>query len=334
MTRHIRGLTPTAPTTPGRSRCQTPTASGRCRGLVPTTAGRSRGLAPTAPTVALTLVLSLAAGCARGPVIDTQQVSAALMHGPLPAEDPAATVWDTAPEHPAALMVQDVTEPRLVRPGVSLVKVRALHDGTTIVFRLQWDDRTRDIIPESGRSSDAAAIQFAVQPGADVPNAAMGETGKPVEICYWKAVWQDDEERAKSGMDRIAALYPRAAIDAYPYAQNPAARAEMETRYAPAAAAGNPVTVRPQTGAVQEMVAEGFGTSSVPAEQKASGRGAWVRNSWAVTMARPVKEGEGRSNLEVGTKTYVAFAVWDGAERQTGGRKMRSGWIPLLLGEK
>jgi DMSO reductase family type II enzyme heme b subunit len=156
-----------------------------------------------------------------------------------------------------------------------------------------------------------------------------------VQISYWKAVWQDDMERAKSGTDRIAALYPQSGVDpnAYPFANNPAARQEMERRYSPAAAAGNPVTVRPQAGAVQEIMAEGFGTSSVPAEQHATGRGVWAGNLWAVTIARPLKEGADRNNLEVGTKTYVAFAVWDGAERQTGSRKMRSGWVPLFVEE-
>jgi hypothetical protein len=284
--------------------------------------------------VGVLIIAGAAASCARGPVVDAQQVSALRVQGPLPAEDPASPVWDRAPEHPAALMVQDVTEPRLTKPGVGLVRVRAVHDGTTVVFRLQWDDPTRDIIPESGRSSDAVAIQFAVPPGADVPNAAMGEAGKAVEICYWKAVWQDDAERAKSGVDRIAALYPHAAVDPYPFAQNPSARDEMAKRYAPAMAAGNPITDRPQSGPVQEMLAEGFGTSSVPHEQKATGRGVWTQNAWAVTIARPLKEGDGRNNLEVGKKTYVAFAVWDGAERQTGSRKMRSGWIPLLLADR
>jgi DMSO reductase family type II enzyme heme b subunit len=277
------------------------------------------------------LMMTLAAAaCGRGPVVDTAQVSALQVNGPLPTDDPASALWQRAPEHPAALMVQDVTEPRLSKPGVGLVRVRAVHDGTTVVFRLQWDDATRDVIPESGVSSDAVAVQFSVPPGADVPNAAMGEAGKPVEICFWKAVWQDDAERA-AGVDRVAALYPRMAVDSYPFNQNEAARDEMTKRYAPAMAAGNPITARPQSGAVQEMLAEGFGTSSVPAVQHASGKGAWSPQGWAVTIARPLREGDGRSNLEVGTKTYMAFAVWDGAERNTGGRKMRSGWVPLVL---
>jgi hypothetical protein len=229
-------------------------------------------------------------------------------------------------------MVQDVTEPKLTAPGVGVIRVRALHDGRTVVFRLEWEDATKDLIPESGRSSDAVAVQFPVAGGADVPNPAMGEAGKPVEICFWKAVWQDDAERAAAGKgDRIAALYPNMTVDHYPFNAPQPAQPEAARRYAPAAAAGNPITDRPNKSAVQQVIAEGFGTSSVPPLQLASGRGVWNRNRWRTSIARPLTGGDGRSNLQVGVRTYVAFAVWDGAQRHTGSRKMRSGWIPLVL---
>jgi hypothetical protein len=277
------------------------------------------------------LVALTATFCARGPTVDTRQIPARFTTAALPANDPGAAIWRDTPEHPVTLMMQDVTEPRLTKPGVALVKVKALHDGSSIVFRLEWADPARDALPDSGRSSDAVAVQFAVTPGVDVPNAAMGEPGKPVEICYWKAVWQDDAERARSGTDRVAALYPSMTVDHYPALANPDARAEMERRYAPAAAAGNPITVRPKGGAVQELLAEGFGSSTVPAEQRSSGRGEWTHGAWAVSVARPLKMGPGRSNLNVGEKSYAAFAVWDGAEGQAGSRKMRSGWVPLFI---
>lgn len=287
-------------------------------------------------------LLLLACSCARGPLVDTLQITATPVSGALPVEDPESPVWDRAAEHPAKLMVQDVAEPRLTVPGVELVRVRALHDRGWIAFRLEWADKTKDLIPQPGRSSDAAAIQLPVQPGADVPNAAMGEKGKPVEILYWKAVWQDDEERAaRGGGDRIAALYPNLAIDHYPFAPpsgssppggpNPAVRTEMETRYQPAAAARNPITIRPQAGPVQTLRAEGFGGSTVAASQQAKGRGVWKAGQWIATIARPLRVGEGSAALQVGQKTYVAIAVWDGAAGHAGSRKMRSGWIPLVL---
>ena len=55
---------------------------------------------------------------------------------------------------------------------------------------------------------------------------------------------------------------------------------------------------------------------------------------WMVTIARPLDLGPDMASLEMGKKTYMAFAVWDGVSRNTGSRKMRSGWIPLLLEER
>jgi hypothetical protein len=227
-------------------------------------------------------------------------------------------------------MVQDVTEPRLTEPGVDLVNVRAMHDGTNVVFRLEWADATSDLIPDVGRGSDAVAIQLPLQPGSDVPDAAMGEKGKGVEIAYWKAVWEDDAARAASGKDRIAALHPNATIDHYPPQAGGASQDEMERRYAPAHAAGNPMMTA-RNGAVQEIVAEGFGSATPISSQKASGHGIWINGRWLTTITRPLNEGPGSANLQPGQKTYIAFAVWDGAARHTGARKMRSGWIPLVL---
>ena len=55
-----------------------------------------------------------------------------------------------------------------------------------------------------------------------------------------------DARRAREGGgDRIATLYPNATTDHYPFQANPAAQAEIEERYAPARAAGNPTAVGP-----------------------------------------------------------------------------------------
>ena len=286
----------------------------------------------TRRAAAAAVVLLALSSCAREPAVDTTRVSARRMQAPLPAQDPDAPVWRDQPEHPARLMVQDLTEPRLSTPGVELVRVRAVHDGTAVAFRLEWDDRTEDLIPESGRSADAVALQFPLESGADVPDPAMGQAGKGVRIWYWKAVWQDDERRAGAGQgDRIATLYPRASIDHYPYEAGGTARPEMERRYAPARATGNPITVRPQGGAVQVLAAEGFGNTGPASTQQGTGFGRWRESRWATVIARPIDAGPDLAPLRPGVRTYLAVAVWDGAAGHTGSRKMRSGWIPLVL---
>jgi hypothetical protein len=51
-----------------------------------------------------------------------------------------------------------------------------------------------------------------------------------------------------------------------------------------------------------------------------------TREGWAVVIVRPVPDG-----LTPGARTVVAFAVWDGGRQEVGARKMRTGWIPLLM---
>jgi hypothetical protein len=277
------------------------------------------------------------AGCSREPAQDLEQIPAKRVTAPLPFDDPTSALWRQAAEHPVKLLKQDLTEPMLKEPGVELVKVRALHDGQWVVFRLEWEDATPDLIPLVGYSSDAAALQFPVAPDGDVPHAAMGEKSKRVGIWYWKSVWQDDAQRAQAGVgDRIASLYPNAAVDHYPFEANPEARAEMEKRYAPARAAGNPVTLGPGSGGVQVLLAEGFGsTRPAPVQTgQGRGRGQWVKGKWFTTIARPLKGGAELGDLAVGRRSYVAFAVWDGAKAHTGPRKMRSEWVPVALREQ
>jgi len=288
-------------------------------------------------SLALLMLALLVSACGRGPAVDATQVSARRIQAPLPVQDPDSPIWRDTLEHPARLMVQDITEPRLTAPGVELVRVRAVHDGTAVAFRLEWADTTSDLIPESSRSADAVALQFPLQGGADVPDPAMGQVGKGVRIWYWKAVWQDDERRAKAGAgDRVAALYPRASIDHYPFEApsvppgSPTAEA-MSNRYAPALAVGNPITRRPPGGAVQVLKAEGFGNTAPAELQQGSGVGRWREARWAIVITRPIDAGPDLAPLKLGVRNYVALAVWDGASGHTGSRKMRSGWTPLVL---
>ena len=70
----------------------------------------------------------------------------------------------------------------------------------------------------------------------------MGETGKTVEISFWRADWQAIVE---GRADNINALYPNASIDHYPFEaksleNDPQAQAEAALRYAPATGVGQP----------------------------------------------------------------------------------------------
>jgi hypothetical protein len=241
------------------------------------------------------------------------------------APDDAA--WRNAPVYTAALVLQDMVEPRLLEASTDKVDVRAITDGTRIAFRLEWADATRDDLPGIARYSDACAVQVPASTQADVPAPQMGEAQRPVEITYWRAFWQGAVDGRE---DSIKALYPGAAVDHYPFEAavldpGSAAQQEMAKRYAPARALGNDMA-GPRERPVQDLVAEGPGTIQPAPRAQSDGRGVRTVKGWAVVLSRPLPRG-----LEPGSRTQVALAVWQGSHQEGGARKMRSLWIPLAI---
>jgi DMSO reductase family type II enzyme heme b subunit len=155
----------------------------------------------------------------------------------------------------------------------------------------------------------------------------MGEPQRPVEVTYWRAFWQSTVDGRE---DTIKALFPNATVDHYPFeaaSLQPGSEAqrEMALRYAPARELGNDMA-GPRQQPVQDLIAEGPGTIRPAAETRSVGRGKHTGPAWAVVLSRPLPNG-----LDPGSRTQVAFAVWQGAHQEVGARKMRSVWVPLLL---
>jgi len=244
--------------------------------------------------------------------------------GTLPTS-PTDPAWDKVPVHVADLLLQDMVDPRLMEPSTQSVRVRALTDGETIVFQLSWDDATKDDTPGPGHFPDGCAVQLPRDSSADLPAPQMGEAGRVVEIAYWRASWQAVVDGRG---DSIRDLYPAASVDHYPFEaasldEDPVAKKEMEQRYAPARALGNPMA-GPRDSAVQALIAQGPGTLAPDDSTKADGRGGFSNGRWTVLISRPLPAG-----LRTATNSQVAFAVWQGSHNEVGARKMRTGWIPL-----
>lgn len=109
-------------------------------------------------------------------------VRAGLIKGPVPGEDPTASVWSSAPasEFPLSPQVHWVT--RILDVTAKSVKVRGLHDGQQVAILLEYADPTDD-------PDDAAALEFMV--GDKKAHFAHGQPmglveGGPVNIWYWK----------------------------------------------------------------------------------------------------------------------------------------------------
>jgi hypothetical protein len=273
-------------------------------------------------TAAITLAASppaRAAAAASTEVVATRQAVL-----PKTADDAA---WKAAPVYTGSLIPQDMVEPRLLEPSTDKIQVQAVMDGTRIAFRLQWADATKDELPGVARYSDACAVQLPVTTGPDVPAPQMGEAQRPVEITYWRAFWQGAVDGRE---DSIKALYPGAAVDHYPFeaaSLPPGSEAQraMAQRYAPARAVGNDMA-GPRDRAVQDLIAEGPGTLRPAPDTRSEGRGVRTDGGWVVVLSRPLPKG-----VAAGSRTQVAFAVWQGSHQEAGARKMRSAWVPLLL---
>jgi len=267
-------------------------------------------------------------GCRKrsSPAVVADVLAIAVPRIPLSPDDAA---WASAPEHQAALLPQDMVEPRLVSPSTPLLRVRALTDGRRIAFRIAWSDATKDDLTGAAVFSDACAVQLPVAIDTSVPDPQMGQPGRPVEITMWSARWQAETDNPPQS---IRDIYPNAAVDHYPF-ESPALdrespdRQEMALRYAPARALGN-AAAGPRRQPVQDLIAEGPGTIAPNAAGTASGLGRRTSDGWVVVIVRDLPRG-----LSADRSTHVAFAVWDGARHEVGSRKMRSAWIPLRTGK-
>ena len=248
--------------------------------------------------------------------------------------DPKARYWDAAPPSEVALMAQPMVVPRPATTTTGAVKVQAVHDGKRIAFRLTWADKEPSEAGRLGQFSDAAAIQFPARDGPVIPIVMMGNKDNPVHIFHWRAQYQRDQEKGKP---TIRDLYPNVSTDMYPMEfPDPKASAGATERdrekFSPGRAEGNPQSF-PKTG-VDEVIAEGFSTSSVQEGHDSAARAVWENGAWTLVISRSLAI-DGGSTLAPGKQGWIAFAVWQGGEAEVGSRKsVTMAWTPLQVAER
>lgn len=241
--------------------------------------------------------------------------------------DPQAEFWAAVPRGTVTLLAQPMLTPRPEKLLTEHVIVQAVHDGTRLAIRVVWEDTE---VSQGGRLSeysDAVALQFPSDGSPNTP-VMMGARGLPVHILHWRAQYQQDEEEGKP---EISKLYPFGTVDAYAMDFKEAKGGTLEEKesFLPARALGNPQAYRKK--AVDELSAEGFGTSAVMEPMGAVGKGAFDGHRWAVVFVRPLDE-PGRSTLKLASIHHIAFAVWQGGSGEVGSRKaITMSWLPLRL---
>jgi mono/diheme cytochrome c family protein len=218
------------------------------------------------------------------------------------------------------------------------ITVRALHDGTDVVFQLVWADGTHDATamrPQDFR--DAAAIELSRTP--DPPFFAMGALGQFVDIWMWKAERQADLEPAFQDLETV---YPNLGIDSYPnllrsaleQPHRHALTLESDPTFVTAWGAGNIVADPTRASAAESLTAQGFGTlrARPPVDQTVIAKGVYGTESYRVTFRRRMT-GKGRDAvaLKPGTIVPAAFAVWNGSAGDRDGKKSVTIWQELEI---
>jgi len=233
----------------------------------------------------------------------------------LPSE-PSDPFWETI--DPVRVPLNPLwPEPDLI-PAVA---VSAVHDGKRVAILCTWRDPIANGGPVRVQDfQDAIALQFSLN--GKTPFLGMGDKANPVNIWQWKAGWQQETEGQRPDVNTA---YPAMHTDIY---------FQTNALYRTAEAAGNLLAQPVRVSPVEDANAHGFGTfTAQPASgQNVKGRGIWRDEHWSVVFIRELKSKDTDDVQFVPGKTApVAFAIWDGQNRDRNGRKVVSNWYKLIL---
>jgi len=137
----------------------------------------------------------------------------------------------------------------------------------------------------------------------------MGQLDHYVNIWHWKADWQSDVDRRK-------------------------ARAKERGRKKRGIRKFEVIPRRPSS--VEDLIGGGFSTLTGKTRQgRVKGEAEWKSGFWRVVMKRPLtKSGDDTENealLVPGRMQAVAFAVWNGENKERNGQKAVASWLQLQV---
>ena len=259
------------------------------------------------PLLLLFLFILVVAGVLVGfgvPLVSSEGmiIRARLVEGELPT-GPKDASWAKVSPMTLPLSGQVITRPVWPEPTARALTVRSLHNGTEIAFLLEWQDNTKNDRLTPGTFRDGVAIGL---PLGDAPAFfCMGQLDHYINIWHWKADWQSD-------IDRRAAKTSEKARDGVRTFE----------------------VIPRRVSSVEDLIGGGFSTLTTKEKQgRVQGKAAWKDGVWHVVMRRPLvsEEQENEAKLIPGRVQTVAFAVWNGENKERNGQKAVAPWFQLII---
>lgn len=259
------------------------------------------------PLVLLFLLILVIAGIFGGlgvPLVSSEAmgIRVHLIEGDLPTA-PEDEAWSKIPPMTLPLSGQVITRPVWPEPTARALTVRAVHNGSELAFLLEWQDNTKNDRLTPGTFRDGVAIGL---PLGDAPAFfCMGQLDHYINIWHWKADWQSD-------VDRRAA-------------RNTDKRREGVRTFE---------VIPRRASSVEDLIGGGFSTLTTKEKQgRVQGKATWKDGVWHVVMRRPLvsEEQDNEAKLIPGRIQTVAFAVWNGENKERNGQKAVAPWFQLLI---
>jgi mono/diheme cytochrome c family protein len=209
-----------------------------------------------------------------------------------------------------------------------MVNVQALYNSKYIAVKLEWEDQSKDQeLYRVQDFQDGAAIQFSLD--GTMGFHGMGSEDHPTDIWFWKAEWQmrTDENTESDIVLAYAHRVSDSDVDTYPTLMN-------DMAYLSGRDAGNINSESGKTSPVENVTAVGPQTvTPLPNNaQKVMGNGIWDGQKWQLVFVRKLEsDSKQKVNFKKGKSIPIAFAIWNGSEKDRNGQKMVSTWYELEL---
>ena len=209
-----------------------------------------------------------------------------------------------------------------------MVDVQAIYNANYVAVKLEWNDSTQDHgLFRVQDFQDGAAIQFSIDGTKGFHG--MGSEDHPTDIWFWKAEWQM-RTNEKTESDIVLAYANRVSdsdVETYPILMN-------DMAYISGRDAGNINSELERTSPIENVTAIGPQTVTPLSEneQKVMGSGIWDGQKWQIVFVRElISDSKQKVNFIKGESIPIAFAIWNGSEKDRNGQKMVSTWYELEL---